>query len=347
MRRTVRLASIGVGMIGRVHASIAARMDGCELAAICDEDPSRAALAEELGVAYYGDYRVMIVKEELDGVIIALPNELHEPVGSACAARGLHVFMEKPIAPSLGAADSLIGSAKRNNVHLLVGHQRRFNPMVVAAREMIRNGELGDIVGISVLWCMYKPGEYFLVGPWRRQKGGGPILINMIHEIDDLRYIYGEIDRVYAEVSNRTRGFEVEDTISVSLRFRDGALASILLSDAAPSPWAYDCTMGENPHLHRTRGNTYHFLGTKASLSFPGMRKVHYADPEKAGWQHPLTTTRLDIESGNPYPAQLRHFCGIIRGEEEPRTSGEDARRTLEVTMAIHQSGQSHQPVNV
>ena len=334
-------------MIECVHAKIAALLDECELAAVCDEDPSKRELAKELGAAFYADYRDMIAGERLDGVLIALPNDLHEPVGSACADRGLHIFMEKPIAPTLEAADVLIASAKRNNVQLLVGHQRRFNPMVVATREMIRNGELGDIVGIAVLWCMYKPTEYFQASPWRRRSGGGPILINMIHEIDDLRFIYGEIDRVYAEVSSTTRGFEVEDTASVSLRFRDGALASILMSDAAPSPWAYDSTMGENPHLHPTRGNTYHFLGTKASLSFPGMHKVHYADPAKAGWQHPLTTTELDIRSGDPYPDQLRHFCRVIRGEERPRTSGDDARRTLEVTRAVHESGKSHAPVTV
>ncbi|MBN2553101.1 MAG: Gfo/Idh/MocA family oxidoreductase [Spirochaetales bacterium] len=345
--RRVRLASIGAGMIGHVHAEIAAGMEECEYVALCDGDASKAKMAERLGAAYYRDFREMIERETLDGVIISLPNELHEPVGSACAERGLHIFMEKPIAHSVEDAEKLIRSANASHVKLLIGHHRRFNPMMVATRDMVRGGELGEIVGISVLWCMYKPREYFEVGPWRRRKGGGPILINTIHEIDNLRFIYGEIARVYAETSNKIRKFEVEDTVSISLRFRDGTPASILMSDAAPSLWGYECTMGENPFFFHTKGNIYHYLGTKASLTFPGMLKVYYADPEKAGWQHPLTTTKLPIESKNPYPDQLGHFCRVIRGEEEPRTSGEDALQTLKVTMAVHESGLTNRPVEV
>jgi predicted dehydrogenase len=345
--KRVRLASIGVGMIGHVHAEAAAKMDECEYVAICDTDPSAEKMAMKLGTKYYSDYRKMIEKETIDGVIISLPNEMHEPVGSICADKGLHIFMEKPIAPTVESAEKLIDSAHRNNVQLLVAHHRRFNPMVVATREMIRKGELGGIMGISILWCMYKPSEYFVKGPWRKQKGGGPILINMIHEIDDLRYIYGEIERVYAEISNKTRNFDVEDTVSVSLRFKDGTLASILMSDAAPSLWGYECTMGENPFFFPTKGDIYHFLGTKASLTFPGMKKTYYADPTKVGWQHPITTEQLDITSSDPYPEQLKHFCRVIEGKEKPRTSGEDALRTLRITMAVLESRITNQPVNV
>jgi predicted dehydrogenase len=341
----VRLASIGVGMIGHVHATLADQIEACDYVAICDADPSKEPMARELGVNYYRNYEEMIEQETLDGVMISLPNEMHEPVGTYCANNGLHLFVEKPIASTVEAAEKLIASARRNNVQLLIAHHRRFNPMIVATREMIRNGELGDIVGISILWCMYKPSEYFVAGPWRKQKGGGPILINTIHEIDNLRYLYGEIERVYAEVSNKTRKFEVEDTVSISLRFTDGTLASILMSDAAPSLWGYECTMGENPFFYPTRGNIYHFLGTKASLTFPGMQKVSYADPSKVGWQHPITTEQLHIKSADPYPDQLKHFCKVVKGEEHPRTSGEDALRTLRVTMAVLESGESNQPI--
>ena len=343
----VRLASIGVGMIGKVHAQFAAQIDECEYVAICDQDPAHEKMARALNVVYYNNYEEMIEKEALDGVIISLPNELHEPVGSVCAEKGLHLFIEKPIATRVEDADKLIESAKRNNVQLQVAHHRRFNPMVHATSEMIKNGELGDIVAINMFWCMYKPAEYFVAGPWRSKKGGGPILINTIHEIDLLRYWIGDIERVYAEVSNKTRKFEVEDTVSVSVRFADGTLASILMSDAAPSLWGYECTMGENPHFFPTKGNIYHFLGTKASLTFPGMCKVYYKDSSKAGWQHPITTEQLDIKSDDPYPDQLRNFCKVITGEETPRTSGEDARKTLIATLAVHESGVTNQPIRI
>ncbi len=347
-RQRVRLASIGAGMIGQVHARVAARLDECEYVALCDLDPAKEKMAAELGTTYYRDHREMLDREKPDGVIVSVPNEAHEAVGLECADRGLHLFMEKPIATTLESADRLVAGARRNKVRILVGHHRRFNPLINAARDAVRSGELGTLVAVSVLWCMYKPSEYFREGgEWRRRRGGGPILINTIHEIDNLRYVCGEICRVYAEVSNATRGFEVEDTVSVSMRFRGGALASILMSDAAPSLWGYECTMGENPFFHPTRGDIYHYLGTKASLTFPGLVKVYYADAAKAGWQHPISTVQVQAPKHDTYVEQMRHFCRVVRGEEEPRTSGEDGRRTLEITMAVGESGRTSRPIEV
>jgi len=349
-KEKVRLASIGAGMIGQVHARVLAGMQArgeCEYVALCDMDPSKEKLAAELGVKYYWDHREMMDREKPDGVVVSVPNEMHEAVGAECAERGIHIFMEKPIATTLESADRLIASAKKNKVRLLVGHHRRFNPLINTARDTIRSGELGKLVGVSALWCMYKPSEYFVAGAWRRKKGGGPILINMIHEIDNLRYVCGEISRVYAEVSNKTRGFEVEDTVSVSVRFMDGALASILLSDTAPSLWSYESTTGENPFFFPTKGDVYHYLGTKASLTFPGLVKVYYDDPAKTGWQHPISTTQIEAPKDDTYIEQMRHFCRVVKGDEEPRTSGEDARKTLAVILAVAESGQTNRPVEV
>jgi predicted dehydrogenase len=347
MKDKVRLASIGAGMIGQVHAKVLAHLDECEYVALCDMDPSKEKMAADLGTKYYKDPREMMDREKLDGVVISVPNEMHEAVGLQCAERGLHLFMEKPIATTLESADRLIAGAKKNKARILVGHHRRFNPLINTARDTIRSGGLGSLVGVSVLWCMYKPSEYFVVGPWRRKKGGGPLLINAIHEIDNLRYVCGEISRVYAEVSNKTRGFEVEDTVSVSVRFKDGALASILMSDTAPSLWGYECTTGENPFFYPTKGDIYHYLGTKASLTFPSLMKTYYADPAKMGWQHPISTVQVEAPKDDTYVEQMRHFCRVVRGEEEPRTSGEDGRRTLEVIMAVAKSGQTNRPVEV
>jgi predicted dehydrogenase len=334
-------------MIGHVHAEILGHMEECEYTAIADLDPGASKIAKRLGARLYTDYEAMIDKERPDGVVVSVPNGLHEAVGCFCLRRGVHVFMEKPIAPTISAARELIKSAGESDAKLLIGHHRRFNPMVNATKKMIEEGELGDIVGISVLWAMYKPTEYFTAGPWRRKKGGGPILINTIHEMDDLRYMYGEIERVYAEAGNKARKFEVEDTVGVTVRFSDGVLASVLMSDTAPSLWAYEATMGENRFFFPTNGDIYHFLGTKASLTFPGMVKVYYADRTKVGWQHPLTTEHLDIKSSDPYPEQMRHFFRVIRGEEQPRTSGEDALRSLRVTSAIIESVENRKPVTV
>jgi len=345
MKNKARLASIGVGMIGQVHARALAEEQACNYVAICDRDGGKKKLADSYGVAFYRDFTEMIRREELDGVVVAVPNDQHASVGVTCAEHGLHVFMEKPIAPSVEESEDLIRAASKNKVRLAVGHHRRFNPLLTGLKEIISKGELGKIVGISMLWGMYKPDEYFVQGPWRKEPGGGPILINLIHEIDNLRYVYGEISSVYAEVSNAARGFEVEDTVGVTIRMKDGAIANVLLSDTVPSIWAYEQTMGEFDFFYQGKGNIYHFFGREASLVFPEMIKVSYPTGGPRGWQNPVELKQLYRSNGNPYPAQMHHFCNVALGLEEPRTTGEDALQSLKVAMGVAESGQSHKPI--
>jgi predicted dehydrogenase len=345
----VRVALIGMGLIGTPHARTLRRVDDCELVAVADVDEKYRTLAEELGATFYSDYEQMIGRESLQGVIIATPNHLHATLGIACAERGLHLLVEKPITPNLADADRLIDAAKRNNVRILVGHQRRFNARVEKAREMVMGGELGTLVGVTVTWALLKPPEYF-EGPfaWRKSDGGGPILINLIHEIDNLRYICGEIEDVFAIASNRVRNFAVEDTAGATFRFENGAVGTVFVSDCVPSSSAYEATTGENPLIPRDFGNCYQFFGTKASLLFPQLKKLFYSDPAKCGWHHPISEQGVNVLAGDdPYVKELRHFARVIRGEESPRISGEDGRRTLEVALAVQRSSETGQPVRV
>ncbi len=333
-------------MIGEVHARFLPTEELCEYVAICDPDTSKKELANKYGVPFYTDYREMIAKEELDGVVVSVPNEDHLAVGTYCADHGLHILMEKPIGPTVEDAEQIIEAAERNRVQLAVGHHRRFNPLMVAMKGVLERGELGRLVGISMLWGMYKPAEYFVQGAWRTKPGGGPILINLIHEIDNLRFLYGEIESVYAEVSNAVRGFEVEDTVAVTFRLRNNVLANVLLSDTVPSIWAYEATMGEFDHFEPGGGNIYHFFGDRGSLAFPEMLKISYPEDGHWGWRDPFTREHLNIERGNPYPAQVRSFCNVVLGNEAPRTSGRDGMQTLKIAMAVGESARTHRPVD-
>ena len=218
--------------------------------------------------------------------------------------------------------------------------------MVQSVRRTINDGKIGKLVAVSVLWMLMKPKDYFQV-KWRTKSGGGPVLINMIHDIDNLRYICGEIQRVYAETSSAVREFEVEDTASVSLRFANGALGSIMASDCTPSNWSYEQDTGENPYYHRTHGNCYFFFGTEAALSFPDMNLVRFENPTQAGWQYPMVTEHIDVVAQDPLVVQLKHFGNVIRGEEEPRITGKDGLRTLAVAQAVLDSGNSGSPIEL
>ncbi|MCX8117051.1 MAG: Gfo/Idh/MocA family oxidoreductase [Desulfobacterota bacterium] len=344
----VRLGLIGLGLMGAPHARTLSRIPECQLVAASDIDEKQKAVTEEIGIRFYLHYEEMIEKEDLQGVVLALPNPLHAPVGIVCAQKGLHLFVEKPIAQSLSEADRLIEAAKQNGVRILVGHQRRFSSLVEKAREIVAGGELGGLVGVTVTWALLKPASYF-EGPlsWRKEKGGGPILINLIHEIDNLRYICGEIDQVFALVSNGVRNFPVEDTAAIALRFRNGALGTIFLSDCTPSLTSWEGTTGENPLLYHDFGNCYEFFGTEGSLLFPQMKRRYYSDPSKVGWNYPITEQGYKVVREDPYVKEFRHFCRVVQGLEEPRISGEDGRRTLEVTLAIQRSGETGQPVQL
>jgi predicted dehydrogenase len=342
----IRLGVIGAGLVGAKHAAIVARLPGCRLVGIADPNSATQHLAEDLSVICYDHYQKMIGAEKPDGVIIATPTERHVSIGIACAERGVHLMVEKPIASDLEAARDLISCAEKRQVHLLVGHHRRFNPLVETAREVVQSGKIGRLVAVSVLWTLLKPADYFNV-EWRRKPGGGPVLINMIHDVDNLRYICGEIQKVHAEVSFAVRGFDVEDTAAVTLRFSSGALGTVLTSDCVPSRWSYEATTGENPSYFRTHEDCYLFFGTEGTLTFPTMKHIRYASPSTGGWERPLQALELPVQEQDPLIRQIEHFCAVIRGEEVPRTSGKDALRTLAVIRAVLNSGASGQPVEL
>lgn len=345
-----RIGVIGTSF-GMNHVQSATIVPEAKLVAACDLRDEFRAPIERMGAKFYTDYRVMLDTEKLDGVVVALPNHLHAPVAIECLERGLPVMVEKPIAGTLEDADKMIAATERTGVPLLVGHHRRFSPFCVRVREAFSNGELGDLVGAAVLWTMFKPKEYF-DAEWRTRKatGGGPLLINTIHNIDDLRYMTRrEIIRVYAETSNRTRGLEVEDTASISVVLEGNALATIFVSDCTPALWAYESTTSpwENPLFFHSPADCYYFFGTKGSLTLPQMQHVFYPDPAKEGWQYPLQVNRLGVKPAHPLRLEMSHFCRVIQKKESPRTTAVDARRTLKALLGIIQSNDTRMPVTL
>lgn len=345
-----RIGVIGLSF-GMNHAQSATIVPEAQLVAACDMREEFRRPTEAMGAHFYTDYRQMLDGEKLDGVVVALPNHLHPSVTIECLERGRPVLLEKPVAATLEEADQIVEATERLRVPVLIGHHRRFSPFCVRARQAMVGGELGDLIGASVVWTMLKPKDYFNA-KWRTLKatGGGPLLINVIHNIDDLRYMTGrEVTRIYAEVSNKTRGFEVEDTISITLRLQGEALVTIFVSDCAPGIWAYESTTApwENPHFYYTPADCYHFFGTKGALTLPQMQHVFYPDPEKEGWQWPVQVDRLGVKPAHPLRLEMSHFCRVIRGEEAPRTTARDARQTLAGIIAIMQSRDTGMPVDL
>ena len=336
----VRLAVIGAGVIGRKHIASIAASTSCELVAIADPDPRVGAIAQAAGVPWRESSEVMLKQDRPDGVIVATPTASHHDVGLACIDAGAAMLMEKPVTATLDEARALIAAGKSAGVRIAVGHHRRFNPLVERARAIIRAGELGRLVAFHVFWALLKHREYFDVA-WRIQPGGGPVLTNLIHDIDCLRHIAGEVKLVSALTSSETRGHEVEDTAAIVLRLGCGALGTVILSDATPSPWSYEMTARENADFFQVAENSFHFFGTEASLAVPEMRLWRYRDRDVAGWQFPLSSETRPVEPRDVLLAQTEYFGRVARGEEAPRTDALDGARTLAATLAVHEAART------
>jgi predicted dehydrogenase len=162
------------------------------------------------------------------------------------------------------------------------------------------------------------------------------VLTNLIHDIDTLRFVCGEIESLQAVVTNGARGLPINDTAAVVLRFVDGAVGTISMSDAVAAPWAWDLTSGENPFFGRNTENCYLLAGTEGALAVPQLKLWHYG--AESGWGAALSTELVPFEPGDPYVRQLGHFVAVILGEEQPISTGADATRTLAATLAVERA---------
>lgn len=337
----MRIVLIGAGAIGRTHVRAAAETPGVTIAGIADPSPAARALADEFAIAWHADYRALLAAARPDGAIVATPNALHVPVALDCIAAGIPVLVEKPIADTVAQAERLSAAAATAGVPLLVGHHRRHNPILRRARELVRGGALGRLVAASALSLLLKPASYFAI-PWRREAGGGPVLINMIHEIDLIRFVCDEIASVQAATSNAVRLYPVEDTAATILRLAGGAIATITLSDTAASPWSWDQTAGESPMFFQATADLHFIAGTDGGLTLPSLTLWRYKHAK--GWQDPIAPETVAVVPANPYAVQLRHFAAVIRGEAAPLTSGPDGTATLAATHAVKRAAEQGTP---
>lgn len=311
--------------------------------------------AKELppSVKFYKDYGRMFDELEsgLDGIIAALPNHLHLPITEEVGKRGLALLLEKPVAATFEQANKIVDVVRETKIPFMVGHHRRFSTQVNLAKEIIDSGKIGKIVGVNVIWTCRKPDGYY-TGPfkWRVTKGvGGPLVINAIHDIDNLRYLLGEIDTVHAFINNGIRGNDVEDAGVVNLRFKSGAMASYFLSDGVPSKLYYEACTQEDVLFHPVNEDCYQFFGQKGTLAFPTMRITSYDDGRSGGadWTRPFKGEAFPVGRLSPYEEELKHFCDMIGGRATTRCSAEDAAKTLQVIEAIRESGETGRAVSI
>ncbi|VUC27000.1 unnamed protein product [Clonostachys rosea] len=358
--QSIRIAIIGFsGLIGKRHTSHVLANPSTELVATVDPSPAAPSVASSLGIEHVPLFTSIAEMfnssvPRPDAAIVCTPNHTHVPLAKELVEAGIPVLVEKPISNDIESGRKLVNLAQSKGVPLLVGHHRRFNPYIIAAKQALDRGKVGEVTAISGIWTAFKPDPYFDAGAWRKFKsqGGGVVLINMIHEVDNLQFLLGPIIRIHAEEMLRRRTTTTgddnkdaaEEGVALTLRFASGVVGTFIISDAVVSPHNFEMGTGENPTMPPVRlphgsdeVDVYRIFGTNGTLSVPDMRLWKYHEGTEKSWNTPIGHEKLEIDQDPrvPFDRQLDHFVKVVLGQDQPNCTGEQGLSALEVCEAI------------
>jgi len=331
-----RLAVVGAGRAGLVHAANAAQLGNAELACIVEVDAERArTVAAELDTHAYATLEQALAHEFFDGVVITTPTFTHRELTMQAAAAGKHVFCEKPLALTVDECDVMIASAEDACVALQVGFVRRFQPEFVEAKRRIDAGEIGAPMIVKSL--TRGPG---LPPAWAHElpRSNGMLAEVCSHDFDCVRWLTGsEIERVYAETANvkgADRGVtaaDFYDNAVVALRFESGALGTI--DGTCPADVGYDARV----EVLGTEGLLV--VGSHERLPLLEIRTRGSGDvPVFASWQQ-------RFERG--YREELQAFVEAAQHGTPPLVGGDDGRAAVAAVLAANRSWLEGRPVTI
>lgn len=343
--KPTRLAIAGLGLVGQRHTDAIAKLPNVELVAVVEPSDVATAHIRDGNVPCFKSLEHMLTAVQPEGVILSTPTRLHVDHALACIASHTAVLVEKPLSDNLNAGRALVENAEAANVPILVGHHRRHNPIVQNAKAMVDAGEIGDVRAVHATCWFYKPDSYFEQAPWRKLNGAGPISVNLVHDVDLLRHLCGEIVSVQAQATQSKRGFENEDVAAGVFRFENGAIGTVTVSDSIVSPWSWEHTAGEYPVYPTTQQSAYMIGGSEGSLSIPDLSIwKHEGAPD---WWSPISATSSPKHTSDPLVNQIQHFADVISGAAHPLVSGREGLRTLRVVDALQKAAASGETIKL
>ncbi len=266
----VKIAVIGVGVMGNMHAEEIQQLENTELAAVCDIDKVRADLyAAKYNVPVYYEYRNLLAEVDLDAILIATPHYDHPGIAMHAFDRGIHVMIEKPIAVHVKAAEEMIAAyqkAKDKFPDLIFGvmFQQRTYGYWKKVKSLIDDGELGRLVRATwIITDWFRTQSYYDNGGWRatwKGEGGGVLLNQCPHNLDLYQWFVGMPSRVAGFASiGKYHNIEVEDEVTAYLEYDNGMVGHIITSTA------------ESPGTNRLE-----IVGENGKLLFEGNKLTFY-----------------------------------------------------------------------
>jgi len=233
----IRTAVIGIGNMGTAHATclFEGRIDGMELAAVCDVSPARLEECSKRfpGVPQFADWHVLLASGLIDAVIVAVPHPMHALIATAVLETGLHVLTEKPMDVSVSKGKKLIEAAKKTDRVFAIMFNQRTNPLFRRAREIVKSGELGELKrSVWIITNWYRSQRYYDSGDWRATwsgEGGGVLLNQAPHNLDLWQWICGMPSEVtaFCDVA-KYHNIEVEDDATIFVRYPNGATGTFI-----------------------------------------------------------------------------------------------------------------------
>ena len=345
MSGKIKICVMGTGLMGLQHIKAIVKSKKASLHSIVDIGNNALGLSKKFKVKLFKDTKELLALNKPDAVIIATPNQLHEDHTLGFLKKKIPVLLEKPISDNLASAKKIIDSSKIYKTSLLIGYHRRHNSIVTKVKQEIESGKLGKVVSANIMCWLYKHKEYFNE-KWRVKKGGGPLGINLVHDIDLICYLLGSIKFVQAFTSNSVRKFKVEDTATINLVLKSGALCTLNISDTIVAPWSYELTAGENPAYPKTNQSAYFIGGTKGSLQFPNLNSWHYKS-ERSWWKN-IFDKKYNIKSdSNTLINQIDHFCDVVSKKTKPKVNGNDGLNSLKIFDAILKSVKTGKKIKI
>ena len=343
--KKINISIVGTGLMGLQHIKAISKSKKANLHSIVDISDNAKKLSNKYKIPLYSDVSSLLKSNQLDAVIVATPNQLHEKHTISFLKKKIPVLLEKPISDNIKSAKKIIISSKKNKTPLLIGYHRRHNAIVSKVKTIIRSGKLGNIVSANVLCWLYKHKEYFKE-TWRISRGGGPLGINLVHDIDMICYLLGSIRYVQAFTTNKTRKHKVEDTATVSLIFESGALCTLNISDTIVAPWSYELTAGENPAYPVTNQSAYMIGGTKGSIQFPNLKYWFYKK-ERSWWNKIFLKSDITKKDDNTLVNQIDHFSDVVLKKVKPKVNGSDGLNSLKIFAAITKSAKTGKKIKI
>jgi predicted dehydrogenase len=334
----VGVGIVGTGFVAEIHAEAFRRCAGARLTAVAGSSVAKAeAFAGRRGIAAAcGDYRRLLDDPAVHAVTVCVPNDLHCRIALDAAAAGKHVICEKPLACSLAEADAMLAACREAGVLLCYAEELCFCPKYVRARELAREGALGEITLVKQSEKHDGPHAPWF---WDVHRSGGGVALDMgCHAIEFFRWVLGEraIRSVYAQMSNRVHAGRTEgdDNAILILEFEGGAVG------LAEESWTRKGGMDDRAEIHGTLGHTSADLLHGNALETYSDVGYGYA-VEKTGSTLGWSFTMFEEVWNYGFPQEMQHFVDCIREGRTPDENGDDGRAVLEAICAAYESART------